>query len=109
MGSWRVWATPLTIGAFLLMAVTGILMFFKIATGFNVPAHEWFSWAFLIGAGAHLAANLPSFKQHLKKTKARVIMGFFVIVLAASFLSFGKGEGSLVPTVMNSMASAPIA
>lgn len=34
-------ATPLTIGIFLIMSVTGILMFFHWDTGFNKLAHEW--------------------------------------------------------------------
>ena len=37
----REWATPLTIGAFGLMSVTGMLMFFHLDTGFNKLAHEW--------------------------------------------------------------------
>lgn len=41
----RNWATPLTIGSFLLMAVTGLLMFFHLDTGLNKAAHEWLGWA----------------------------------------------------------------
>ena len=39
----RKWATPLTIGAFFLMAATGILMFFHIDRGIISGAHEWLS------------------------------------------------------------------
>lgn len=41
MSSLRKWATPLTIGSFLLMGVTGILMFFHLDIGLNKLAHEW--------------------------------------------------------------------
>jgi len=40
----RTWATPLTISAFLLMSVTGVLMFFHIEGGLTTVAHQWCSW-----------------------------------------------------------------
>src|SRR4029450_10400711 len=46
----RPWATKLIIGAFLLMAVTGVLMFFELEHGFVVVVHQWASWILLIGA-----------------------------------------------------------
>ena len=36
----RDWATPLTIGAFGLLAVTGVLMFFHPDSGLNKAVHE---------------------------------------------------------------------
>lgn len=53
----REWATPLTMGAFGLLAVTGVLMFFHLDTGLNKQAHEWLGWVLLIGVSLHLAAN----------------------------------------------------
>lgn len=38
--TYREWATPLTIGSFLLIAVTGVLMFFHLDSGLNKLAHE---------------------------------------------------------------------
>ena len=43
----REWATPITIGAFLLSAVTGVLLFFHLDSGLNKLAHEWLSWVLL--------------------------------------------------------------
>ena len=37
----RDWATPVTIGSFGLMAITGLLMFFHLDSGLNKTAHEW--------------------------------------------------------------------
>ena len=37
----RDWATPLTAGAFIVLAVTGLLMFFHLDRGLNHLAHEW--------------------------------------------------------------------
>jgi hypothetical protein len=45
----RSWATPLTIGAFFLMAITGVLMFFEWNTGLTTVVHQWFSWGIITG------------------------------------------------------------
>jgi hypothetical protein len=61
----RRWATKLIIGAFLLMAVTGVLMFFELEHGLVVVVHQWSSWLLLIGAVGHLTANIRPLKNHL--------------------------------------------
>jgi hypothetical protein len=61
----REWATPLTAGTFLLMAVTGVLIFFHLDSGLNKAAHEWLGWAMIVGVAAHIVANLPAFKRYL--------------------------------------------
>lgn len=43
MNKLRAWVTPITIGSFLLIGVTGLLMFFKVPGGLIVIAHEWLS------------------------------------------------------------------
>jgi hypothetical protein len=85
----RAWITPLVIGAFLLSAVTGTLMFFHLDSGLNKAAHEWLSWAMLIGVGLHLMLNLVPFKRYFRQTTGRWIMAGFAAVLALSFIPAG--------------------
>lgn len=89
----RDWATPLTIGAFILMACTGLLMFFHADTGLNKEAHEWLGWALVAGVAAHVIANWMAFSRHLKRPGALVIIGAFVLMLGASFFIQEEGEG----------------
>jgi len=89
----REWATPITIGSFLLIAVTGVLMFFHLNIGLNKPAHEWLSWALLIGVGLHAWANWGAFKRYFQKRQAQVLIGVFLLVLGFSFLPLGTGGG----------------
>ncbi|MGE5452232.1 MAG: DUF4405 domain-containing protein [Acidobacteriota bacterium] len=93
----RDWATPLTIGAFILMACTGILMFFHADMGLNKEAHEWLGWAMVTGVGAHAFANFSSFKRYFNKPAALAIIAVFVLILGASFFiqeeDKGKGQG----------------
>mgnify|MGYP006339522549 CR=1 FL=1 len=51
----RDWITPITMGAFGLLAATGVLMFFHIDSGLNEAVHEWLSWVLLGGVALHAA------------------------------------------------------
>lgn len=106
----RAWITPLVIGAFLLSAVTGTLMFFHLDSGLNKAAHEWLSWAMLIGVGLHLMLNLVPFKRYFRQTTGRWIMAGFAAVLALSFIpagGTGKGEPPFAHPV-HALARAPL-
>lgn len=105
----REWATPITIGAFLLSGVTGILMFFHFDSALNKPAHEWLSWALVIGVALHIIVNFPVFKKHLKNRKSQIIMGLFTLILALSFIPLGGEKGGPVfATPVKALASAPL-
>jgi hypothetical protein len=108
----RQWATPLTAGLFLLMAVTGGLMFFHLDTGLNKAAHEWLGWALVAGAIAHAAVNWGPLKRHLStRGIGQGIVLACAVVLALSFVSLGgSGGGELPPPVraMKAVAAAPL-
>jgi len=106
----REWVTPLAAGAFLLSAVTGVLMFFHLDSGFTKPAHEWLSWALLGGGLLHVTANFRGLTYHLRQRRARLIVGAFAVLLAASLsvpTGRGRGEGGI--PAMDALAAAPLA
>ena len=105
----RPWITPLVMGAFLLSAVTGVLMFFHLDSGLNKVAHEWLSWAMVIGVTLHVLLNMPAFKRYFTQTTGRVVMGVFAAVLALSFIPAGGagGDPGFAPPV-RALAKAPI-
>jgi len=105
----RTWATPLVIGAFLLMSLSGLLMFFHWNTGLTAGAHQWFSWLFLLGAGGHIAANFRSFKAHLASRPGRASVAIFALALAASVFSWGLVTGSqLEKPIVQALVDAPL-
>ncbi|GAB4270234.1 MAG: hypothetical protein Kow0013_22350 [Pararhodobacter sp.] len=109
MSSLRTLATPLTIGAFGLTAVTGALMFFHLDSGLNKVAHEWLSWALVVGVSLHVAVNFRAFTLYLKRPAAMAIVGAFALLLAGSFLSPGaQTGGSPVVAVMQGLGAAPV-
>ena len=105
------WATPLVAGAFLLMAATGILMFFHLDSGLNKEAHEWLGWAFVIGAAFHIISNLPAFKKKMTKPLSLKIVGVFALLLLLSFIPLEEGDGNgkmLARASMDKLMSAPV-
>ncbi len=105
----RVWATPLTIAAFFLMAATGVLMFFGWRRGLTSEVHEWFSWLFLAGAFGHIVANIRPFTSHLKSRWGRISIAASVVLLTVCVLPFGIRTGhQLRGLVEQSVRDAPL-
>ncbi|TCJ16375.1 DUF4405 domain-containing protein, partial [Parasulfuritortus cantonensis] len=104
----RDWVTPLAAGAFLLSAVTGVLIFFHIDTGLNKAAHEWLSWALLAGVALHVVANFNGFKRHLAGRRGQGLMGVFALVLLLSFFAPGESEEPAFAPPVRALAQAPI-
>lgn len=109
LNSQRPWITPLLIGTFALMAVTGSLMFFHLDTGLNKAAHEWLGWAMVAAVLLHLLLNVNAFKRYFTQTTGRWVMLACAAVLALSFVPLGNSGGK-PPFVrpMQALANAPL-
>lgn len=89
----RSWVTPITAGAFLLVGVTGVLIFFHVDSGANKFVHEWLSLVLLGGALLHTTANFTALKSHLSTRRGQALVGVFAVALLISFAPLGeKGE-----------------
>lgn len=88
----RKWVTPVTAGAFLLSAVTGVLIFFHVDSGANKFVHEWLSWVLLGGALLHTIANFNGLRAHLSARLGQTLVGIFVVALVLSFVPLGGGK-----------------
>lgn len=105
----RTWSTPLTIGSFILMTVTGVLMFFDVVPGYLSFAHEWFSWLFLLGTGGHIAVNFRPLTKHLRSNWGRANTAIFAILLIVSTFSFGRITApQLKWPISNALIEAPL-
>ena len=112
MTSLREWATPLTIGMFAVMGVTGLLLFFESATGFNKPVHEWGGLVMVAAVVTHVVVNWLPFKRYLGTSNlARGIVGVCVLVLAGSFLSLPGAPQGARPSarLVSAVVNAPLA
>lgn len=108
----RRWATPLVIGSFMLMSITGVMMFFHIEAGIIKAAHEWLSWAMLIAVGLHLVIHWRAFSRYFSQKAAIGVIGLFAVVTVASMLitggeerhgppGGGKGSMAIVQVLLN--------
>jgi hypothetical protein len=104
----RDWVTPVTMGAFTLLAATGVLMFFHLDSGLNETAHKWLSWVLVGGVALHAAANWTGVKRHLAGWRGRGAFALFAVLLAGSFVPLsGSGEPPFLPP-LRALADAPL-
>jgi hypothetical protein len=97
----KTWAGPLTIGSFVVMAATGILMFFHLNVGAVKLVHEWLSWLLVIGAVAHLAVNWRPFLGYFQKPVGVGIMA--TVLLLGAFSLFPAGGPPRRPPFMEAL------
>jgi hypothetical protein len=99
-GKIRAWATPLTIGAFALSAITGVMIFFHVELGLAKVLHEWFSWCLVIGGVFHVLGSWGPFVRYFSRPAGMAIIGLFGVLIVASFLPLGgdgHGKGGMPP------------
>jgi hypothetical protein len=93
----RAWVTPITIGSFLLIGVTGLLMFFKVRGGLIVVAHEWLSPIFVVGACLHIWLNWGVVRANLSRARGIIIVGLFAALLAFTVQRGGRDRAGARP------------
>ena len=70
-------ATSLTIGLFLVMTISGLLIFFEFGTGGIRATHEWTSIAFTAAALMHVLVHQRPFTRYFKeRTVAYILLAF---------------------------------
>jgi len=103
----RKWATPVTIGAFALSAISGIMMFFHLNSTLVKVIHEWGSCFLVIAGLFHVAGSWQAFVRYFSRPAARAIMAVFALLIIAFFLPTGglaEGNGKKLPPALLSRA-----
>lgn len=67
-------ATSLTIGLFIVMSISGMLIFFEFGTGGIRATHEWTSIAFTVAALMHILAHQKPFTRYFKERTVAYIL-----------------------------------
>jgi len=107
--SLRSWATPTVIAAFIVSAITGILMFFHIEAGLVKPVHEWLSWALVAGGVLHTAANWKAFKAWFSRKPAlAIISAGALIAIATVTVPARGGHGNPFMRISGALAASSI-
>lgn len=93
----RPFLSPFVTVAFVVIAVTGVLLFFHVKNGPIMVLHEWFGWAFVIAGAAHLLLNLRSLSGYLRQKTGLASLGLalvLTVVLGMAGLRHNHGESS---------------
>lgn len=108
MSKMRKWATPITIGAFILSAVTGIMLFFKLNLGMVKVVHEWMSWLLVGGTVFHVIANGRLFAGYFSTHLGRAIIVVFILFTCAALIPLGEKQGHAGPPVASILNRTPL-
>jgi hypothetical protein len=95
-------------GAFGLLAVTGVLMFFHVDSGLNQTAHQWLSWVLIGSVALHAAVNGAGIRRHLGGWRGRGALALFALLLAGSFLPIGGQAEPPFVLPLRALADAPL-
>ncbi|TNF37111.1 MAG: hypothetical protein EP329_03990 [Deltaproteobacteria bacterium] len=85
----RTWSTPLTVGAFVLTAGTGLGLFFGLHGGLVQVLHEWLSLAFVLGGLLHFLDHWKSVQVHWRRLRGKALMLAGVAALVIAFVPLG--------------------
>lgn len=67
-------ATSLTIGLFMTMSTSGLLIFFEFGSGGIRATHEWTSIAFTVAAFMHIFVHLKPFARYFRERTIAYIL-----------------------------------
>ena len=105
MKNWktRPWSTPLTIGAGIFVALTGLIMFFAVEDPFKF-AHELAGIAFSLAIALHVLSHWRSFWGYFRQRRALgIVAGAWVLgaglVTASAVLDMGEPDALVVARI----------
>ncbi len=75
------YATPLTIGLFLVSLVSGVALFFHVQSGLFKSMHEWLSLVLIVPVGLHVWKNWRPMLSYMKRAPLAIAL---VLSLAVS-------------------------
>lgn len=87
----QTWSGALTIASFIVISITGILMFFHINIGWIKFAHELISWVFVVAAFCHALVHWKLLVAYFRNRFALALMLPVLIVGGSSLVSTTKG------------------
>lgn len=81
----RVIATSLTAGIFLIIGISGLMLFFHISDGLVKSLHEYLGVAFVVVAILHVIYNWASMKNYFTK-KVFLVLSACILIVSGGFV-----------------------
>lgn len=109
-GALRRWSTPGTIVLSVVVAVTGIILFFHLAKGAVETIHEWVGIAFVAVAVLHAVRHRGSFAMQMRQRTNQALAAAMALGVAAFVvLTPAKPPGNPMVQLALEAHKAPIA
>lgn len=104
----KILATSLTTGLFLIIGISGAMMFLNFFGNYVKSLHEYLGFAFLIAVALHLFYNWKSMKRYFIKRTFYVTLMVTVLVSSVFILQSSQQATNPKKTVLKSVINAPI-
>jgi hypothetical protein len=111
----RKYSTQFSTAAFVVVGITGVMMFVGVRNHQISIFHEWFGVGFAVVAVLHVLRNGKAFTAMIKQTRSPIIIGLLgglgILMVVASFFASGSGQGNpnrAQAVVVQQLAGAPI-
>jgi hypothetical protein len=102
-------ATPLAMALFIVIAVSGTMLFFHVGEGLVKELHEWFGIAFVTAAILHVYRNWLLFKKYFQKRLLWAILTLTIIVTLAFVAPAGLlGQRNGIRLIVDAVSTAPL-
>lgn len=85
-------ATPIALWSFLVIGLSGVLLFIDIKTKNLVLIHEYVGLILILGIFLHSMANLRPFKSYFTKEKGAVFGAVFIVICVIFCLFYPHPE-----------------
>ena len=85
-------SSTLAIASFIVVASTGLCMFFGYRGGMVNPVHEVFSLIFVLGCALHIIVNWKSLIAYLKRPISALLVSVFVIIAVIAIVPHGDNQ-----------------
>jgi len=99
--------TPYLGAIFIIVALSGILMFFHLLDDYTAFVHEFLGLTFVFLAVLHVLTNRKSV-GHYNRKKKLLLPALIVLFAAGSLIVIGKMKGNLERELLERMVKAPV-
>jgi len=105
------YATPATTATFVVVGVSGVLLFFHVGEAQLMGVHEWVGLAFIGAAVFHVTRHFKVLSNLLTKTRTRALFAATAMIAAAFILpaSFQTNSANPMKQFVGVATNAPVA
>jgi small-conductance mechanosensitive channel len=94
---------------FMVIAVSGIMLFFHVGEGLVKELHEWLGIAFVTAATLHVYRNWSSFKRYFQQRSLWAVLTLTVVVTLAFVVPAGLlGQRNGIRLIVEAVTTAPL-